>query len=194
MSRAPVQPPLEQLGRAEALVAEMLRAGRAPVLALGVVPLAELGGVRVAVFGEAGGVDAPAWEGWLPEAEALELVARHPGLRRATWDAELGQAWTVAWTEDDGDLVVWTATQARLRVQGGTLDVLEAGRWNIVPAARIARVSLAPGGPEHGLMRLHTTDGRMVTMRAGRLVAASLACRRVAEVLGVTLATSRWEG
>lgn len=185
--------PLEQLGHAEALVAEMLRAGRVPVLAIGVVPLVELGAVRVAIFGEAGGVDAPGWEGWLPAGDARELVQRHPGLRRARWDADHAAAWSIAWTEDEDALVVWTSAGARLRVQEGTIDVLDQGRWTVIPTVRIARVSLARVGPDHALVRLHTSDGRMVSMRAGRVTAAGLVVARVARVLGVSAGTSRFD-
>lgn len=189
---------LADLGRIEALVGEMLRAGRVPVLAVGVVPIVELGAVRVAVFGEAGGVQEPGWEGWLPEDLARELTQRHAALRQAAWDADHAFDWSVAWTEDTGSTVVWTAEGARLRVVDGTIDVLDQGRWTIVPTGRIARITLSrvhphPAGVDHGVIRLHTTDGRQVPLLAGRMIAAGLVARHLAAVLGVAWTTSRWD-
>ncbi|RME21451.1 MAG: hypothetical protein D6798_18080 [Deltaproteobacteria bacterium] len=196
-------PPDEQqlvdLGRVEAVLAEMRRAGRVPVVARGIVPLAELAAARVALFGEAGGVQDPAWEGWLSDALTCDLVARHGDIRRARWDADHAAGWSVAWTDDDGPPVIWTAEGGRLRLLDGTVDVLDGGRWVILPASRIVRITLArvhhrAEQAEHGVIRLHTDDGRQVSLRAGRMIAAGMVARHLAEVLGVAWTTSRWDG
>lgn len=176
---------LALLGRAEAVVGEMLRAGREPVLAVGVVPVPELDVRRLGVFVEAGGVGPPGFEAWLPTRLVAELLERHPGLRRGGWDSALGQAWSIAWTEDEGPLVAWTVDGGRLRVDGGVVDVLDAGRWTVVPTTRVARLSLAALPADQALIRLHTTDGRFVGLRAASATAAALVADRVAAVLGV---------
>lgn len=183
---------LADLGRVEALVAEMLRAGRAPVLALGVVPLAELSAVRLGVFVEAGSVVPPGWEGWLPQEVADQLVDRHDGLRRACWDASVVRCWSIAWTVDPGPLVVWNTEGSRLRVGDGVVDVLDRGRWTVVPTGRIGRVSLAGEADGVGQIRLHMLDGRLVAFEVGRSDAAALVAERVADVLGVEWSAARW--
>jgi len=190
---------LAHLGRVEALLVEMRRAGRVPVVARGIVPLVELDAARVALFGEAGGVQDPAWEGWLPDALARDLVERHADVRRACWDADHAAAWSVAWTDDEGPSVVWTAEGARLRLLEGTVDVLDRGRWVVVPDSRIVRITLSRvhhrhEQTEHGVIRLHTDDGRQVSLRAGRMIAAGMVARHLATVLGVAWTTSRWDG
>jgi len=185
---------LADLGRAEAIVAEVLRAGGAPVVARGLVPLPELAAVRVGVFGEAGTAARPAWEGWLPSALAEELSQRDALVVAATWDAGPVEGWSVCWTETGEGVVVWTSEGARLRVDAATVDVLEAGRWTVLPIARVARLSLGSGPGEVGLLRLHTVDGRSVGLRAGRVTTAPLVTARVAAVLGVDWAPGRWDG
>ena len=176
---------LAQLGRVEALLGELMRAGRSPVLAIGIVPVAELDQVRVAVFGEAGDAAEPAWDGWMDRAIVTELSLRRPGPRIAFWDADHESAWTVAWTQDEGPLVIWTPRGARLRLQEGTVDVLDQGRWTVLPIERVARVSLGSAGEHQALLRLHTTDGRLVAFAAGRLPAAGLAGAHLGLILGL---------
>lgn len=186
--------PLVQQGRLEALVAELLRAGKAPVLAAGLVPLAELGVVRVGLFGEAGGVAAPGFEGWLPTAVVDEVRARHAGLVAGCWDGGLEAGWSLAWTDAAAEgLVAWTAQGGRLRLADGVVDLLDDGRWTVIPAERVARVSLQGLPEQRALLRLHTTDGRFVAMRAGRALGAGLLVERLARALGVEAGGSRWD-
>ncbi|MCB9780493.1 MAG: hypothetical protein H6742_18145 [Alphaproteobacteria bacterium] len=192
---------IERLVRVDAVVTELARGGRRPLLAVGMVPLAEVASVRVGVFAEAGGVGGPAWEGFLPWTAPGELCGRHGALRRGAWDASLAQGWSVAWCEDCGGLsqeeaprfVAWTPGGGRLRVEEGMVDVLVSGRWSVLPARRIEAVELVEVfGPEEdgerlalGELRLATGDRRRLGFPAGRLAAASALGQALAEALAV---------
>ncbi|NOY25807.1 MAG: hypothetical protein GXP62_08020, partial [Oligoflexia bacterium] len=177
---------LVDIERVESMLATLRQDGHAPILALGVVPLPELAAVNLGIFVEAGAVSPPAWEGWLALAVADVLRAGGSSARVACWDASIAHRWTVAWTEDDGPLVAWTPAGGRLRIADGVVDVLDEGRWTVVPIVRLKEVSVTAQGSPGQALRLHMKDGRVVPFNLGhRENTANLVAQRVATVLGV---------